>query len=136
MKKHNKFLSAVLGLTVATVMCVPAFAGSATLKLPVNQVWVEAGSETRSKNYSYANVTCDAVYPNSGMDTFSTVQVRLTDGNGTTVSKNSYTRVYEGSPAPTIVHIKQGYLSLGELTFEFRGNSSHAATAVVGYDAK
>lgn len=117
-------------LFINTIPALGAY--NKAIVLPANQSWVTAGSETRTKNYSYVKAGCDTVYPASGKDNFRKIQVRLRNGNNTVVSLYSYEVLTEGTGLQQI-EMKQGYLATSPVTFQFRGNSSSGANAIVDY---
>ncbi|MGN0254547.1 MAG: hypothetical protein ACI4D6_01005 [Chordicoccus sp.] len=133
----NGFKKKLITLLIASVMvlvtALPAVAeANKVLSLPANQVWVTAGNASRSGNFSYVSARCHSVYPNSGMDTFSTIQCRVANTRGTIISDKTYL-LSESAATYTEVKLKEGYLSSNPVRFDFRGNTSAAAGAVVSY---
>lgn len=132
MKRKSVTVLTLCGLFV--INSIPIFAASnQQISLPKNQAWMTAGSETRTGNFSYARAGCDAVYPETGNDNFSKIQVRLKNSNGSVISKESYTVLTEGNGTEKI-YLKEGYMNTSSVTFQFRGNSSSSAKAIVDYN--
>lgn len=115
------------------VMSVPAFAAyKQNITLPENQVWKTAGTSSRTGDYSTVYARCHSVYPSSGPDFFGKIQCRVTNSGGTQICDSAYV-LDEGNDGYTEITIKEGYLATSPVTFQFRGNSSAAASAVVSY---
>lgn len=128
----RKFFSLLATLLVMfTVLGTQAFAARERIYLPANQVWVIRNA-TRSTRYSYASATNHAVYPVKGEDTFTRIQARLTNTSGTVISLASPVTLYEGAGS-TNIYIREGYLNLTNIRFNFRGNSTAAAYTDVTY---
>ena len=137
MKKRMIICATALVLSCASF--ISAFAKSnVVVYLPVNQIWSAASLENRTGNYSYVQVGCDSVYPTSGTDNFTKIQARICRNNSGTLQllmNKSYIVLTEGAGLSKI-YIKEGYLNTTTVHFQFRGNSSSAAEAVVDYYAK
>lgn len=132
MKK--KIITCITIIALVAINNIAVFAAAnQQISLPANQVWTAKYTEGRSRRYSYVLTCCDAVYPISGTDNFSRIQVRVLNGSGTVISEQSYTVIQEGAPTSKIP-LKEGYLSALSIDFQFRGNSASAAKAVVDYD--
>jgi hypothetical protein len=133
MKNMKKLATIITVLAMAFVMAIPTFAAyKQSIYLPKDQAWVTAGDATRSGNYSTVKARCHSVYPDSGADFFGKIQCRVTNKNGTEISDKIYA-LDEGDSDYTKITIKEGYLSTSPVTFQFRGNTSAAANAVVSY---
>lgn len=114
------------------VMGMPSFAAyKQSISLPENQVWKTAGSVSRSGNYSTVGARCHSVYPESGTDNYTTIQCRALNSSGVAIT--SVTKLHETAADYTLISIKEGYLSATSVTFQFRGNTSNAASAIVSY---
>lgn len=130
----------IISFTVIFFMLVMSISvrASSTEKLiylPSNQIWTDRTDNAgqRTGNYSYTEVRCHSVYPESGFDTFSKMQVRLSDMYHNIIS-NTYV-LTEGSSF-TKVYLLEGTLSVNDIYYEFRGNSNSSAYAVVTYKDK
>lgn len=135
MKQKNHYLIGTLILIVMLLsFVVPAFAASyEVITLPTGQEWATTEPITRTLNYSYALARNHSVFPYSGTDQYELIQCRIVNSAGTCISADSYTILDETDDRFTSVYIRQGYLSYSTIVFEFRGNSSNPATAVVSY---
>ena len=73
----KKLITLIIALAMAFVMALPAFAAdNKTIYLPEKMSWMTAGTEAR--NYcDFPTVRCHSVYPESGLDLFSTIRCRL-----------------------------------------------------------
>ena len=69
----------------------------------------------------------------SGDDNFHVIQCRVTNTYAVSIGTRDFYRLYEGATAYTEITIKEGYLNTSDIFFQFRGNSSAQATAVVSY---
>lgn len=113
-----------------------AYVHNQIIKLPENQVWTTAGNDARSGYYNDVYVRCHTVYPEDGLDVFSTIQARITNSKGTVIMDDEYVKVSESDSDGKAIPIKNGYLNLDSITFQFRGNSSLGANAEVSYSGK
>ncbi len=129
-KKHRISILVALGMIMIT--CVPVFATSRTIELPKDQVWTAKFSEPRTGKYSQVSAECDSVYPLSGSDNFTRIHCRVVNQSGTVISAQSYYVLTEGMSS-TYIPIKEGYLNLSVVYFQFRGNSNSPAYAAVSY---
>ncbi len=135
MKTTKKILSAFVVMMIAIIIAVPAFAAGTnrqSIYLPKDQEWKSAGTDTRTGNYSYVYARCHSVYPDSGADHFTTIQCRVRNSSGIVISDKIY-YLEESATGFTSIKIKEGYLSASPVTFQFRGNTSAPAYAVVSY---
>ena len=131
MKK--RILGSVITVLAIAAMSVTSMAATNKhIYLAQNQAWTSKYSESRSTNFSYAQAALESVYPTSGVDNFSKIQTRLVNSAGTQISQKAYVVLTEGDGYKNI-SIKEGYLSLSTIYFQFRGNSNKAAEAVVNY---
>ena len=119
-----------IALAMAFVMALPAFAAdNKTIYLPEKMSWMTAGTEAR--NYcDFPTVRCHSVYPESGLDLFSTIRCRLKRDS---VVISDIVHLSERSPDYTTITLKEGYEHVNSVTFQFSGNSNAAAYAVVSY---
>ena len=119
---------------MALFVGMPVFAsGSQTISIPKNQNWTSKYSDSRSKSYSYVSAGCESVYPSTGDDNFKKIQVRVVTSQGMLIMNDSY-KVLEEGKGVSEIDVKEGYLGLEQVSFQFRGNSNSAAKAVVNYD--
>lgn len=134
MKNLKKLATIITVLAMAFVMAIPTFAAyKQNISLPKNQTWITAGDATRNQSFSTVSARCDSVYPDSGADFFGKIQCQVTNNDGTIISDKVYT-LDEGASDYTKITIKEGYLSTSSVNFQFRGNTSAAANAVVSYN--
>lgn len=134
--KHLK--TALITVLTVALIAIPTFAAiDAQIYIDPNQVWSDGydTSDTRSQNYDYCTAACKSVYPVSGLDTFSRIQVRVTDPYGLCIMQKSYEVLKEGAGNQTL-ELDDNMLSCTSVRFQFRGNSSSEAYAVVDYDGK
>lgn len=123
----------MMTLAVCLLLSMHVFATRETLSLPKNQVWVSCGT-VRSGNYSYVSARCYAVYPiDGGSDTFTRIQVQVTNSAGTVISLSSAYTLYETASSSSQLSLKEGYLATKSIQVRFRGNSSAPAYADVYY---
>lgn len=128
----NKIMSLVAFVfVVCTIMSTSSLAARSIVSLPANQVWVYR-TLTRSGNYSYLNVNLHDVYPESGFDTYTRIQVQMTNTSNVNIAVGTPTVIYEGQGLYKY-HLREGYVSTKTIRFQFRGNSSKPALADVTY---
>lgn len=131
--RKSKLITAVTVMAMCIMTAVPVGAASnVVVYLPQNQLWTGAYSTSRSTAYSYVSAECNSVYPLSGSDNFTQIQVTVVSNNNTTILKGEVATLTEGQGMKSLT-IKDGYLDLRTVYFKFRGNSSSAANAVVSY---
>ncbi len=128
-------LFAVMLFAVNGIMCLAA-SGEVQIGILPNQVWTSQSDHTDARTGKYSSVYArnHAVRPISGIDTFSKIQVRVTNGYGLVVS-DIYT-LNESASNNTSIPIKDGYLDIELVGFQFRGNSDSPAYATVSYDGR
>lgn len=132
-KWKSKLVTAVTVVAMWGMMAMPVGAASnVVVYLPANQLWTGSYSASRSGAYRYVNAQCNSVYPISGEDNFTRIQVTVVSNNNTTILEDEVATLTEGQGMETL-NIKNGYLNLRTVYFKFRGNSSSAANAVVSY---
>lgn len=133
MKFFKKYrISILVALGMIMITCMPVFATSRTIELPKDQVWTAKFSEPRTGRYSQVAAECDSVYPLSGSDNFKQIQCRVVNQSGTVISDQSYYVLTEGMSS-TYIPIREGYLNLSVVYFQFRGNTTSPAYTVVSY---
>ena len=89
-------------------------------------------TSTRTGAYSYTRVGCNSVYPTSGADNYTQIEVRLVNTAHTQWISDTVT-ITEGTGLHN-VYIYQGLLNISSFQFGFRYIDNHAAGAVVKYD--
>lgn len=141
MKLRKTIYAAISATVMIAMLCVSAMAASVTNKtisLPANQVWTSAtgNSVARSGSYNDVGARCNSVYPDSGADFFGKIQCRVLNSYGTKIMDDDYVVLDEGADGYTYIPIKNGYLSVTTVYFQFRGNTSAAANAVVSYTGR
>lgn len=134
MRLKEKVFAAIAVLGVSAMTCVPVFAGTVNVNLKANQAWSNKYSVSRTGNYSYVSARCKSVYPSSGEDNFKYIQTRIVNSSGTLLMDDDYVKLNEEDANATHIYIKNGYLNISTVNFEFRGNTDKAASAVVGID--
>lgn len=134
MKKLKTALAALVVAVMLAVTFVPVFAASyETIHLATNQYWTKALGATHNTNYSLCGAMCHSVSPISGDDNFHKIQCRVTNTYAVSIGTRDFYRLTEGATTYTEITIKEGYLNTSNIFFQFRGNSSAQATAVVSY---
>lgn len=136
-KKWNTFICLMLVvLTVISIIFISASAVTEDIEIPEAQNWTdEYSAGTHKSGYSSASAECNSVYPKGGgIDLFSTIQCRAVNSSGTLIGVNGYEKLKEGE-GPKEILLKQGMQGNISVCFQFRGNSSSGARAVVTYDA-
>lgn len=91
MKRYRKLMACITIVTAICIVSIPTFAATdAYVYLGANQAWSDRylTQDTRSGNYSSVYAKCHSVYPESGIDTFSKIQARVTDMYGICIGKN------------------------------------------------
>lgn len=134
MKANKRCIIGTLLLVVMLVaLAVPALATTKVLSLPSGQAWVSTPLETRTGSYSYVYAQNESVYPYSGQDQYELIHCRILNSSGTRISVDSYEVLDETKAGYSEIELRQGYLHYTSIEFEFRGNSTNAARAVVTY---
>ena len=102
----KKLITLIIALAMAFVMALPAFAAdNKTIYLPEKMSWMTAGTEAR--NYcDFPTVRCHSVYPESGLDLFSTIRCRLKSGTNVI---SDVVHLSELNSEYTTVTLKEGY---------------------------
>lgn len=133
MKK--RFLAILLCPCCAFALCATASAMN-HIYLSVNQYWMTQPAVQRSGAYSYVEAQCLAVHPAvaGGADNLRYIQAHATTEGGTNIT--GITTLDERDSSPSSLTLKEGYLNVSTVVFEFRGSTSAAAYADVTYDAK
>ena len=138
MRKTSKFVTATVAVVMFAMSSMPVFAvaNDVKVKLPANQLWSVGYSDDHNPKYSTIAAKCNAVYPDSGEDTFTQIQFSadyLDGSSWVTVTTTPYETLTEGKGYETM-HLRDGYLDIQDVWFKFRGKASHSANAVVSYD--
>ncbi len=128
--------SLVMFFLIASSMNGYAASGEVSIYLYPNQVWTGdfENTDSRTGNYSTVYVRNHAVRPESGTDNYTKIQARATNGYGLEIT-DTYV-IDESASSYTALKIKEGYLSVNFVGFQFRGNTSHDAYAIVSYDGR
>lgn len=137
--KHVKGIFAVgVGVYLAICTVLPTFAAvdDQLIYLDANQIWSDRYDtyDSRNNNYTYCTAACDSVYPESGTDNFSKIQARATNLYGSVIIAKSYYTLSEGAGDVKMYYDSSLNQNWTTVMFQFRGNSSSAAYAVVDYD--
>lgn len=137
----KKKIFAVLSLVLITSTIIGTNVFAVTdqiISVSKNMTWTDVDYLYRSGIDPYVTASCSSVYPNSGEDNFTRIQVGLkgtpNSPSGETIINwyGSYT-LYEGE-GDTKVQILDQYLSYKNIRICFRGNDpDYAAKAVVSY---
>lgn len=132
--KGRKILITLFAMVSMLTMSMQTMASAInkTIYLEPNQLWSDRidNPGVRTGNYSYVEVTCHSVYPESGTDNFTKMQVRISNMYSADVS-SIYT-IKEGDGANKI-YLYEGYLNAKNIYYLFRGNSNSDAYALVTY---
>lgn len=139
MRKHQKLIAYLTVVMTICIFSIPAFAASDVLiYLGANQGWSDRNvtSDTRSGDYESVYAKCHSVYPESGIDTFTKIQARVTNMYGLCIGINDYVVLTEGASQYTHLYIDDAYLNLKTAYFQFRGNTNKAAYSTVSYDGR
>ncbi len=138
MKRYAKLKVFIITILVFCIMSIPTFAAmSRTVYLAPNQLWTDRwdSSHSRSGQENSVFAKCDSVYPESGWDTFTKIQVRVADTYSNIISADSYYTLTEGEGYTTIPLNDTGK-KVSTVYFQFRGNTNKAANASVTYDGR
>lgn len=121
MNKKRIFIRGIaLSLFVILVLQTNVFAARTVLTLPKNQAWVTQ-STTRTGNFNDLHARCYSVYPTSGgTDNYKKIQVRATNSSGTVITSTE--TLVETASTATSLAIRNGYLGISTVKFQFRGN--------------
>lgn len=126
MKKIRVYLATILVLSFIVGTNVSA----ATISVGLNQQWSSGFTIYRTKSYSYIYSKCESVYPTSGVDNFTKIQVNLKNSNDTIIGEKTVV-LTEGEDYSKVT-IKDGYLNLSSVLAVYRGNDpAYSAHAVV-----
>lgn len=133
--RKSKLITAVTVMAMCIMTAVPVKAASnVVVYLPKNQLWTGPYSASRSGNNRYVSAKCNSVYPLSGTDNYTQIQVTVVSNNNTTILEGEVATLTEGQNM-TRLNIKNGYLNLRTVYFKFRGNKPELdANAVVSYE--
>lgn len=136
MKKSSKNMLAIIISCVMACMSgmyVKAVSNE-EISLKANQVWTEKRGVERSGQFMHVWAGLKTVYPITGKDNFEKIQTRVVNATGTNIMDGDVTSVIltEGTGDQKII-LKEGFLNLKRVYFQFRGNSKEAAEAVVNY---
>lgn len=111
-------------------------ANNVSVYLPANQVWTASLLDQRSGAYNNVMMKLDSVYPTgNATDNYQKIQARIRNSDGDIIMNSSYVTLSE-TENTQYIPIKNGYLNTETVFFQFRGNTSAAANAVVDYDAR
>ena len=102
------------------------------ISLPADMKWTTKYSVSRTGQYSYVRARCHSVYPESGSDNYSRMRCRVVNSSGTVISESTYIILTEGASI-TQIGLKEGYLNLSTVYFQFSGNTVYPAQAIVSY---
>lgn len=136
MKKIERIFSTLMLVGICVfASAFNSLAGYSDIYILPNQAWTGdfENTDSRSTAYSTVHAKLNTVYPESGTDFFTKIQVRVTNGYGLVIS-DIYT-LTEGKDVSAIP-IKEGYLDTTFVGFAFRGNSSASAYASVYYSGR
>jgi hypothetical protein len=139
MRKQRRLATCFATLAVIGIISLPTFAAeNVYVYLPINQVWSDRNEtqDSRTGNYNTVSARCHSVYPDTGTDNYSHIQVRVVNAYGTLISNDPYLVLNEGSASPSYLSIKEGYLGLTQVYFQFRGNTNASANAIVSYSGR
>lgn len=129
----------VVNMCVLTMMLLGSIntlaASDVQIYIYPNQVWNHDYDYTdkRSGSYSYVTAQNHSVRPVSGVDLFTKIQARATNSYGLEITDTVI--LNEGTASASKLYIREGYLNWDTVGFQFRGNTSSEAYAIVSYDA-
>lgn len=135
MKEKLKKLLSIIGAfgIIVSMSMVTSAVDKKQISLPSDMKWTSKYSTSRNTSYSYSKARCHSVYPKNGTDNFSRMRCRVVNSSGTVISTSSYTILTEGVSENTRISLKEGYLNLSTVYFQFCGNTKASAEAVVSY---
>lgn len=135
MSRRKRITIIIVAMLMFCMMSMSALAAiNVHISLPKDQVWTDSLDVSRTAGFSYVKASCDSVYPTSGSDNFTKIQVRIVNSSGALIMTSNYEVLKEGD-GYKMLYIKEGYLANKTVYLQFRGNSSAAAEAVVNYFA-
>lgn len=133
----KKIVTNVFAVCLILMGSVNSLAASGvTVYIYGNQAWSADydNTDTRSKNYSYVTAQNHSVRPTSGSDWYSKIQARATNGYGLEITDTII--LNESAASASNMDIWEGFLNCDMVGFQFRGNTSNDAIAIVSYDGK
>lgn len=134
-KSVKEVLTTILVMMILvgnTVVATGTPVTSSVIYLPKNQSLVPIDGGRRTCDYNFVKIKCVSVYPPSGEDNYTKIQIRVKCGN---ISMNSWTPITEGADY-TKVYMKDGYGNISKITYQLRGNNAkYDAYTVVTYDS-
>lgn len=136
MKKKMKITVNILAILLLLLSSIGSFAKNADVAILPNKTWTSDSDHTDSRSGAYSTVfaRCFSVYPDSGIDTFSQIRCRGTNGYGKVISAE--TTLTETASSNQKIEIKEGELKVRFVGFQFRGNTNASANASVLYDGR
>lgn len=136
-KSVKLFVNVLIGVFLL-VSSFSSFAASGEVQIYIypNQVWTGdfENTDSRTGNYSTVYARNHAVRPISGTDNYKKIQARATTGYGLEIT-DTYI-LDEGDSSYTELKIYEGWLATRFVGFQFRGNTSNEAYAIVSYDGR
>ncbi|MGB8455028.1 MAG: hypothetical protein WCD89_22195 [Anaerocolumna sp.] len=143
MKVKKKIASVIsLVLVLGFIMGTNAFAATdQIITVGKDMTWKDVDYLYRSGLDPYITASCSSVYPDSGTDNFTRIQVGLkrtpnSPSPDTIINWGGYYVLYEGE-GDTKVQILDNYLSAYNIRICFRGNDpDYGANAVVSYSTR
>lgn len=113
-----------------------SLAKSADVAILANMAWTSDSDHTDSRSGQYSTVyaRCYTVWPDSGTDTFEKIRCRVTNGYGSVISNEVI--LNETASSNSTITIKEGYLAIKFVGFQFRGNTKASANASVYYNGR
>lgn len=138
MKFWSKLVSCAVVLFIVSVSCLPALAAQSNIHvfLPANQAWSVGYGDKHVAQHKHIGARCHTVYPETGLDTYTTMQYGAETLEHVRVTKKDFERLTEWDSSYTLMELLPEYVGRNmNIYFMFRGNSNASARAIVSYDA-
>ena len=132
----KKIFATVITVAMVLVMSISSAFAVDGLVLEINKEW-SYRADTRSCAYSTVYARCLSVSPNAGgTDNLTYIETVVSNSaNGYWIS--DVYKLYESATGNSSIQIKEGYLNVSNIYFQFRGSdSSVEAYARVNYDGR
>lgn len=138
MKFWSKLISCAVLLFMVSISCLPALAAQSniTVFLPANQLWSVGYGDRHIAQHEHIGARCHAVFPESGVDRYTTIQYGAETLERVRVTTKEFERITEGKSNYTLMELFPQYVDRNmNIYFMFRGNSNASARAIVSYSA-
>lgn len=138
MNKKKGIITAIVAMAMFCMTSISAFAATTSVEnkliyLPENQKWSNNDTMSRSGCNNFVSASLSSVYPESGNDSYTRIQVRILSPSGYDIMDGvDYVVLHEGQGYQPIT-IRNGWLFLENVRIQFRGNKNDDAYAIVSY---